>query len=141
MTFKRTVASFCFCALLFPLLYGQNQDRPIDTTHLSREQLQMFESMAADSVNGQLDVPNVFTPNGDGVNDYFEVTTDGTTAYEFTVFTRTGTRIYHSISTRILWDGSSIGGHELPEGIYYYVIEELGGSEPFEEGGFIHLFR
>ncbi|MGW8316108.1 MAG: T9SS type B sorting domain-containing protein, partial [Bacteroidales bacterium] len=93
------------------------------------------------TVGGELGIPNVFTPNGDQINDYFEVTTDGVTVYELTFFTRTGTRIYHSRSPRIFWDGRSLEGKELPEGIYYYVIEEVGALEPFEKAGFIHLFR
>jgi len=97
--------------------------------------------MAADTVDSELDVPNVFSPNGDGNNDYFEVTTNGITVYEFTVFTRSGSRVYHSLSPRIFWDGKSVGGEELSEGVYYYVIEEEGDSEPFEKAGFIHLFR
>ena len=105
MTIKRFIAFICLCCLLIPVLLGQTQDQLTDTTHLSAEQLQMFESLAADSVSGELDVPNVFTPNGDDVNDYFEVTTDGITTYEFTVFTRTGTRIFHSLSTRIFGTG------------------------------------
>ena len=123
------------------MLLGQNQVQIRDTTHLSIEQLQLFESMAIDSVDGELNVPNVFSPNGDDMNDYFEVTTDGTTAYEFSIFTRTGTRIYHSLSTSIFWDGKSIGGQELPEGIYYYVIEEVGDPDPIKNAGFMHLFR
>ena len=97
--------------------------------------------MAVDSAGSELNIPNVFTPNGDGKNDYFEVSTDGTTVYEFSVFTRTGTRIYHSLSPRIFWDGNSLDGAELKDGIYYYVIEEEGGSNPFETAGFMYLFR
>ncbi len=141
MTIKRTFAFICFYCLLLPVVYGQNQDPLQDSVRLSAKQLQMVESLAADSVDTDLVVPNVFTPNGDGVNDYFEVTTDGITVYELTVFTRTGTRIYHSFSTSIFWDGKSIGGKELPEGVYYYVIEEDGGSEPVTGAGFMHLFR
>ena len=141
MTIKRIIAFICVCSLLFPVLVGQNQVQIPDTTHLSVEQLQMIESMALDSVDSELNVPNVFSPNGDQVNDYFEVTTDGTTTYEFSVFTRTGTRIYHSLSTRIFWDGNGIGGQELPVGIYYYVIEEVGDSDPIKNAGFMHLFR
>lgn len=141
MTIKRSIAFICFCCLLVPVVFGQDRDQSADTIRLSDKQLQMIESLASDSVDSELDVPNVFTPNGDEVNDYFEVTTDGVTVYEFTVFTRTGTRIYHSLSPRIFWDGRSIGGKELPEGIYYYVIEEEGGSEPFNSAGFMHLYR
>ena len=141
MTIKRSITFVCFCCLLVPVIFGQDQDQLSDTIRLSAKQLQMIESLASDSVDSELDVPNVFTPNGDEVNDYFEVTTDGVTVYDFTVFTRTGTRIYHSLSPRIFWDGRSIGGKELPEGIYYYVIEEEGGSEPFNSAGFMHLYR
>ncbi len=141
MTIKRTFAIIYFSCFLFPLIFGQNQDQPPDTTLLSPRQLEMFNSLEADSVDKKLDVPNVFTPNGDGVNDIFEVKSDGNTVYELTVFTRTGTQIYHSFSTRIFWDGKSIGGKELPEGTYYYVIEEEGGSEPVTSAGFMHLFR
>jgi len=108
---------------------------------LSESQLLRIESIAIDSVGDELEVPNVFTPNGDQVNDYFEVTTDGINVYEFSVFTRTGTRIYHSLSPRIFWDGNSLDGKELKDGIYYYVIEEQEGTSPFETAGFMYLFR
>jgi len=123
------------------MLSGQQNVASGDTLLLSVDQLLDIELLAADSVDSELAVPNVFTPNGDGINDFFEVKTDGTTVYEFTVFTRSGNRIYHSLSPRIFWEGKSIGGKELPEGIYYFVIEEVGGSSPVEKAGFMHLFR
>ena len=141
MTLTRSIAIICLCSLLLPHLAGQQQDPSVDVVHLSDSQLLKIESMAIDSVGGELEVPNVFTPNGDQINDYFEVTTDGTTLYEFSVFTRTGNRIYHSLSPRIFWDGNSLDGQELKEGVYYYVIEEEGGVNPFEKAGFMHLFR
>jgi gliding motility-associated-like protein len=141
MTIKRTIALIYFACLLSGVLLGQQTNPVSDSISLSAEQLHQLEILAADTVDSELDVPNVFSPNGDGNNDYFEVTTNGTTVYEFTVFTRNGTRIYHSLSPRIFWDGNSVGGEELAEGIYYYVIEEEGDSEPFKEAGFIHLYR
>ena len=141
MTLARSLAVFCLSVLLIPQLAGQQEDAAVLNIHLSEEQVIAIEAMAPDSAGSKLDVPNVFTPNGDQVNDFFEVTTDGTTVYEFSVFTRGGTRIYHSFSPRISWDGRSIDGKELKEGIYYYVIEEDGGSNPFEQAGFMHLFR
>ncbi len=141
MTIKRLLASICFSFLLFAVLTGQESETPVDTTALSAEQLHQFESMAADTSDTELNIPNVFSPNGDGQNDYIDVVTNGVTVYEFTVFTRSGSRIYHSLSPRIFWDGNSIGGQELSEGVYYYVIEEQGDEEPYEKAGFIHLFR
>ena len=141
MTITRSIAIFCLCSLLLPHLLGQEQDSSGDVAQLSESQLLRAEIVAADSVGDTLEIPNVFTPNGDQVNDYFEVTTDGINVYEFSVFTRTGTRIYHSLSPRIFWDGNSLDGKELKDGIYYYVIEEQGGTSPFETAGFIYLFR
>ena len=141
MTIARSIAIICLCCLLFPRLVGQEGDPSADDLQLSESQLYEIEAMAVDSAGDVLDIPNVFTPNGDGTNDYFEVTTDGTTVYEFSVFTRTGTRIYHSISPRLFWDGNSLDAAELKDGIYYYVIEEQGGISPFETAGFMYLFR
>ncbi len=141
MTITRSIAIICLCSLLLPRLAGQEQNPSGDVVQLSESQLIRIESMAIDSVGDELDIPNVFTPNGDGNNDYFEVTTDGINEYEFSIFTRTGTRIYHSLSPRIFWDGNSLDGKELKDGIYYYVIEEQGGTSPFETAGFMYLFR
>jgi gliding motility-associated-like protein len=126
---------------LLPALSGQDENPSAGSPQLSDSQIDKIESMAVDSAGAQLDIPNVFTPNGDGTNDYFEVSTDGTTVYEFSIFNRTGTRIYHSKSPRIFWDGNSLEGAELKDGIYYYVIEEEGGTSPFECAGFMYLFR
>lgn len=101
----------------------------------------MLDSLGADSISGALVIPNVFSPNGDEINDYFEVSTDGSTVYELSIFTRTGTRVFFSSSPRIFWDGRSNVGENLKQGVYYYVIEEKDGGDSTQEVGFIHLFR
>lgn len=141
MTRQQLLLLILLGCLLFPAISAQRTDSVTDSIPLSAEQLRAIQIMPADTLDGELVVPNVFTPNGDQVNDYFEVTTDGISVYELTFFTRTGTRIYHSRSPRIFWDGRSLEGKELPEGVYYYVIEEVGASAPYEKAGFIHLFR
>lgn len=141
MTICRSFILMCLCCLLLPRLSGQEANPSAGTLQLTENQIHKIESMAADSAGSVLNIPNVFTPNGDGTNDYFEVTTDGTTVYEFSVFSRTGIRIYHTRSPRIFWDGNSLDGAELKDGIYYYVIEEEGGITPFETAGFMYLFR
>jgi gliding motility-associated-like protein len=141
MIVTRFVALACLSILLIPHLAGQQEASaspgvsPIEASTIS------LKPMATDSAGAILEIPNVFSPNGDQVNDYFEVSTDGTTVYEFSVFTRTGTRIYHSLSPRIFWDGKSLEGIELREGTYYYVIEEDGGPNPFKKAGFMYLYR
>lgn len=141
MIVARFVVVICLIALLIPNLAAQQEKPPTVAVPVSNTQNIQLETMAADSAGAILEIPNVFSPNNDQVNDYFEVTTDGTTVYEFTVFTRSGARIYHSLSPSIIWDGKSIEGKELKEGTYYFVIEEQGGTNPFEKAGFIYLYR
>lgn len=141
MTLIRSIATLCICILLLPQLTGQQQAPPEEPVRQADSELYSIEAMAIDSAGDKLDIPNVFSPNGDQVNDYFEVSTDGTTVYEFSVFTRSGSRIYYSHSPRIFWDGNSLDGKALKEGVYYIVIEEEGGSDPFQHAGFMHLFR
>ncbi len=141
MTITRFIATICLCCLLLPCLSGQQEDTLVNIIPLSESQFINAEVSDIDAPGDVLEIPNVFTPNGDQVNDYFEVETDGTTVYEFSVFTRTGTRIYYSKSPRIFWDGNSLEGKELKEGIYYYVIDEEGGSDPFGKAGFMYLYR
>ena len=130
MTLQRSVVSFILFFLLCQPLSAQDPGLQGDSAQFT-----------ADSLDGRLAIPNVFTPNGDGVNDFFEVDTDGTTVYEFSIFNRSGARIYFSRSPRIFWDGRSIDGLEYPEGTYYYVIEATGKEDPELEAGFICLFR
>ena len=141
MIVTRFLAVIIISFFLIPRLAGQQEESLNPGLPAADLSAIAMKPMASDSAGAILQIPNVFSPNGDQVNDYFEVTTDGTTVYEFTVFTRSGTRIYHSYSPRISWDGKSLDGIELKEGTYYYVIEEQGGSNPFEKAGFMYLYR
>ena len=141
MMLTRFLAVVCLSIFLIPHLAGQQEEATVLEVPLSEAQAIALEPMASDSAGAILEVPNVFSPNGDQVNDFFLVSTDGTTVYEFTVFTRSGARIFHSLSPSISWDGKSLDGIELREGTYYYVIEEEGGSFPFTKAGFMYLYR
>lgn len=67
-------------------------------------------------------IPNAFTPNGDGVNDQWNI--QGLTAYQqatVDIFDRNGQKIYHSVGYGIPWDGT-YKGQQVPYGVYYYII-------------------
>ncbi len=92
-------------------------------------------------VNKLLELPNIFTPNGDGWNDYFRVRTNGEEIYSFTVYSRAGMLIYKSESPFIVWDGRSLSGEEMRDGIYYYTISRLNGENGMQKKGFVQLVR
>ena len=68
-------------------------------------------------------IPNVITPNGDGVNDFFRINgTEGCHDFdELTVYNRWGMLVYHSFNPLSeAWYGFSPAGEPLPSGVYYY---------------------
>ncbi len=93
------------------------------------------------NVSDILSAPNVFTPNEDGFNDYFEVRTNGVNRYEFSVYTRTGLLVHKSETAVINWDGRSLAGDILRPGVYYYVIRQMDGEPLSEQTGFVQILR
>lgn len=85
-------------------------------------------------------VPNVFTPNGDGINDFFAVQTSGLSRMVLRVFTRSGALVHENTANVIQWDGKNQMGNELPEGIYFYVIEDLDNNYETAKG-FVYLLK
>lgn len=77
----------------------------------------------------KLEVPNAFTPNGDGVNDVFKVK-DGyqsIISFKAMVFDRWGKKLYEWTDLAGGWDGRS-GGHDVPDGAYYLNIQARGAD-------------
>jgi gliding motility-associated-like protein len=90
----------------------------------------------------KLMVPKVFTPNGDNVNDYLFVETNGRDIYHFEVFNSNGLRVYHSESPSIMWDGIiESNGQEAPAGTYYYILEPKNAGGKAKTKGFFVLLR
>ena len=85
--------------------------------------------------------PNVFTPNGDGENDVFEVKSYNNNVVSLKIFTRAGVLIFNSEAKRCRWDGFSLSGQEMANGVYYYTAEVIGLSSKVSKCGFVHLFR
>ena len=77
-----------------------------------------------------ISIPNTFTPNGDGVNDLWDINALG--AYPgctISIFSRNGALVYNSINYPKAWDGT-YNGQKLPVGTYYYVIDLKNGKKP-----------
>ena len=86
-------------------------------------------------------VPNTFTPDGDGKNDYFFGDGVGVKEYEMRIFNRWGEIIYHSEGERDTWDGR-VGGIMSPNGVYIWKILLIGfdGTE-YKKTGHVSLIR
>jgi gliding motility-associated-like protein len=82
-------------------------------------------------------VPNVLTPNGDGVNDIFTI--DYINLYdarELIVFNRWGTPVYQSDDYQNDWDGGNVAG-----GVYFYVLDLWKGNVGNHYYGTITIIR
>lgn len=90
------------------------------------------------TVGDVFNVPNVFTPDGDGKNDQFIVQSNGVTPLTITIFNRAGSVVYKQTAPTIVWDGRSPSGDRAKPGVYYYVI--TSDVKIYNKTGFFHLF-
>ena len=101
-----------------------------------------------------IDAPNVFTPNGDGVNDAFIVKFWSMKSLKISIFNRWGKLLHVWESGNVenygntiksvpqsVWDGK-VGGKMATPGVYYYVVDGIGRDDKRRRtSGFFHLFR
>ena len=98
-----------------------------------------------------LEVPNVFTPNGDGVNDVWQVNLGfGNTFKSCMVYNRWGIEIHSEVGSNSspsgrlggAWDGRTTSGIECSSGIYYYTLEYTDAKgDKQKKNGYISLLR
>ena len=75
----------------------------------------------------QIEVVDLFTPNGDGVNDTWTINfLDNVGNYALKIYSRDGTEIYETNNYTNDWDGT-YKGNDLPEGTYWYIIKADNG--------------
>lgn len=80
-------------------------------------------------------LPNVFTPNGDGINDEFKLIDSKAQCanlFSITVFNRWGQKVYENNRVSFSWDGG-----KSPDGVYFYIIEAGGDGV----NGILNLIR
>jgi gliding motility-associated-like protein len=71
-------------------------------------------------------IPKGISPNGDGDNDTFDLR--GLGVKQLGIFNRYGTKVYSLANYTNEWKGQSDKGQELPDGTYYYVIDQNNGE-------------
>jgi len=87
-------------------------------------------------------VPNVFSPNGDGVNDVFRITGGNLALLEVQVFNRWGQLVALLERVNQVWDGRSPTGEVLSEGTYFYILRATGNDgQEHDLSGTVTLVR
>jgi gliding motility-associated-like protein len=109
-----------------------------------------YQTVCADTVeidldvpfdlNQQLYIPNSFTPNHDGKNDFFEIPyVINCVDFKISIYNKWGQRIFESTEIDFKWDGK-YHGEKSPEGLYVYKIERKTNKES-DKIGFVFLVR
>ena len=84
-------------------------------------------------------IPNTFSPNGDAINDFWEIQyLDEYTSNHVQVFTRAGQLVFENRGLYKAWNGR-YKGKPLPMDTYYYIIEPGSGRDPLS--GYVTIVR
>jgi gliding motility-associated-like protein len=74
-------------------------------------------------------IPNVFTPNGDGINDVLMITAKGLGAVDAQIYNRWGQKEYEWHTLNGGWDGFTASGVPAAEGTYFIVLQAVGADK------------
>lgn len=92
----------------------------------------------------KLEIPNVFTPNGDKANDIFRLRASSLKDLYIIIYDRWGNKVYELTSDtgNFAWDGKNQYGKDCAEGTYFYIIKALGkDGQEYDLKGNVSLFR
>ena len=92
-----------------------------------------------DVLSDSLFIPNVFTPNGDNQNDFFEIATNNNPCIKpnkLIIFNRWGNKVFETDGEWLKWEGLK-DGRAFPGGIYFYILE----GEGIKKSGSVMLLR
>lgn len=93
-------------------------------------------------IDENIEFPNVFSPNNDGLNDVFTFpfsVAEGT--YSLIILNRWGQLVFESQSTDLKWDGKTEGGGVAPAGTYFFELKAVTPDNDHSRKGYITLLR
>ncbi len=90
-----------------------------------------------------LNAKNIITPNGDGMNDIFTIScVESFPNPRLEVYSRWGQQVYVQDNYDNTWEGTEVGGAELPEGVYFYVLQyENNAGQMQQRQGSVTILR
>lgn len=124
---------------------------PFDTEQIKRYRLKAVSTDGSDITAYsnivevvevlEIIVPDAFTPNGDGLNDYLEVHGNFIATIQIDIYNRWGLKLFTSETITDLWDGTH-EGRKMPQGVYTYIIQGTDSfGNPYEQKGTVLLLR
>lgn len=77
----------------------------------------------------KLEMPNAFSPNGDGINDVYKITYESIISLDAYIFNRWGQQIYHMDLSNVDegWDGT-YHGKQVKDGVYFIMVKAVGSD-------------
>ena len=114
-----------------------------------------IDSMRSENIKvdpSKLEIPNVFTPDGDGLNDYFNVESQSLRHLNIEIFSRSGLKVYsfdgegESLRGWKGWDGNiNDSSRKATAGVYFFIIRAYGWDDIVYDDkktrGFVYLYR
>lgn len=86
-------------------------------------------------------IPNVFSPNGDGINDFAQTNFSKLKVFEFSIYDRWGKLVFVTDTQDTWWDGF-VNGNAAPDGVYFYYLKgEFFNDRSVKEKGNLSLLR
>ncbi len=92
----------------------------------------------------KLEIPNVFTPNGDKANDVFRLISSNLKEVYIIIFDRWGNKVYEvdSDTGNFAWDGKNQYRKDCSDGTYFYILKATGeDGRAYDVKGTVSLFR
>lgn len=108
----------------------------------SEDSIQIFVQNPDDLQCDELLLPNAFTPNGDELNDTFEISNKFIVedVLSFDIYNRLGSRVFHGEDKTSAWDGSYLG-RALNPGKFAYIVEYTCKGNQYQKRGIVTLIR
>ena len=79
----------------------------------------------------QIVLPNIFTPNGDRVNDIFEIKMEDKLEFQIVILNQQNQPVFKSTDAHFQWDGTMLNGQPAPSGtyLYYFSAKDMNGKD------------
>ncbi len=122
----------------FNLLLTEQNDYVLEADNSCETRSYAF-TINDDGCEMELYIPNAFTPNGDGLNDCFEIYITEYESFQVMVFNRWGQKVFESHDPTICWDGTFNGKPVF--GNHTYIVKANDGGKERVEYGIVTVLR